>query len=125
MTTSLGRLPTSSGQRDEARTILAAIYNWFTEGFDTAELQDTKALLGGAVGAPRLVRTEIGTRHASSPASRPPSGGGLVGGIQTQTLPFAGRQLQDQPRRMRRYALDHVAQIDERIYLQLLAGLNQ
>ena len=33
-------------------------------------------------------------------------------------------QLEDQPRRMRRYALDHVAQIDERIDLQVLAGLN-
>jgi hypothetical protein len=32
-------------RRDEARTILAEIYNWFTEGFDTADLKDAKALL--------------------------------------------------------------------------------
>ena len=33
------------GKRAEARTMLAAIYNWFTEGFDTADLKDAKALL--------------------------------------------------------------------------------
>jgi hypothetical protein len=31
--------------RDEARTMLSKIYNWFTEGFDTADLKDAKALL--------------------------------------------------------------------------------
>ena len=33
------------GRRDEARTMLADIYGWFTEGFDTADLKDAKALL--------------------------------------------------------------------------------
>ena len=33
------------GRRDEARTMLAEIYGWFTEGFDTADLIDAKALL--------------------------------------------------------------------------------
>jgi tetratricopeptide (TPR) repeat protein len=32
-------------RREEARTMLAEIYNWFTEGFDTADLKDAKALL--------------------------------------------------------------------------------
>jgi hypothetical protein len=32
-------------RRDEARTMLADIYGWFTEGFDTADLKDAKALL--------------------------------------------------------------------------------
>ena len=31
--------------RHEARTMLAEIYNWFTEGFDTADLKDAKGLL--------------------------------------------------------------------------------
>ncbi|HXZ88129.1 MAG TPA: hypothetical protein VEF07_06135, partial [Candidatus Binataceae bacterium] len=44
-TTSLARLLTSQGRRDEARAMLAEIYNWFTEGFDTADLKDAKALL--------------------------------------------------------------------------------
>jgi predicted ATPase len=44
-TTSLARLLASQGRRDEARTMLAAIYNWFTEGFDTADLIDAKTLL--------------------------------------------------------------------------------
>jgi hypothetical protein len=33
------------GRRDEARTMLADIDGWFTEGFDTADLKDAKALL--------------------------------------------------------------------------------
>ncbi len=44
-TTSLARLLVHEGRRDEAGAMLAAIYNWFTEGFDTADLKDAKALL--------------------------------------------------------------------------------
>jgi predicted ATPase len=44
-TTSLARLLRKQGHRDEAHTILAEIYSWFTEGFDTADLKDAKALL--------------------------------------------------------------------------------
>ena len=33
------------GKRAEARDLLAPIYGWFTEGFDTADLKDAKALL--------------------------------------------------------------------------------
>jgi hypothetical protein len=44
-TTSLARLLAKQGRCDEARAMLAAIYGWFTEGFDTADLKDAKALL--------------------------------------------------------------------------------
>jgi predicted ATPase len=44
-TMSLARLLSSQGKRDEASTMLAEIYGWFTEGFDTADLKDAKALL--------------------------------------------------------------------------------
>ncbi|MGH7781057.1 MAG: adenylate/guanylate cyclase domain-containing protein [Candidatus Binataceae bacterium] len=44
-TTSLARLLRDTNRRDEARAILAEIYGWFTEGFDTADLKDAKALL--------------------------------------------------------------------------------
>jgi predicted ATPase len=44
-TVSLARLLASQGGRDVARTMLADIYNWFTEGFDTADLKDAKTLL--------------------------------------------------------------------------------
>ena len=44
-TISLARLLAKQGHRDEARAMLAEIYNWFTEGFDTADLKDAKALL--------------------------------------------------------------------------------
>jgi class 3 adenylate cyclase/predicted ATPase len=42
---SLGRLWQLQGKRDEARQLLTPIYGWFTEGFDTADLQEAKALL--------------------------------------------------------------------------------
>ncbi len=43
--TSLARLWHQQGKKDEARQMLAEIYNWFTEGFDTKDLQEAKALL--------------------------------------------------------------------------------
>jgi tetratricopeptide (TPR) repeat protein len=43
-TMSLTRLLRNIGRRDEARAMLAEIYNWFTEGFDTADLREAKAL---------------------------------------------------------------------------------
>ena len=42
---SLSRLWQRRGKRTEARQLLTEIYDWFTEGFDTADLQETKALL--------------------------------------------------------------------------------
>jgi class 3 adenylate cyclase/tetratricopeptide (TPR) repeat protein len=44
-TMSLARLLNQQERSDEARSMLAEIYNWFTEGFDTADLKDAKALL--------------------------------------------------------------------------------
>ena len=41
----LSRLWQRQGQRDAARDLLAPLYGWFTEGFDTADLQEAKALL--------------------------------------------------------------------------------
>jgi predicted ATPase len=43
--TSLARLWRQQGKRQEAHDLLAPIYHWFTEGFDTADLKDAKALL--------------------------------------------------------------------------------
>jgi len=43
--TSLGRLWGEGGRRAEACDLLAPIYNWFTEGFDTADLKEAKGLL--------------------------------------------------------------------------------
>jgi predicted ATPase len=42
---SLARLLAKQDKRDEARIMLAKIYTWFTEGFDTADLKEAKALL--------------------------------------------------------------------------------
>jgi adenylate cyclase len=42
---SLARLLAKEGRVDEARAILAEIYGWFTEDFDTADLKDAKILL--------------------------------------------------------------------------------
>jgi len=43
--TSLAGLLRDEGRRDEARELLHPVYDWFTEGFDTADLKDAKALL--------------------------------------------------------------------------------
>jgi len=43
--TSLARLWQHQGKRQQARDLLAPVYHWFTEGFDTPDLQDAKALL--------------------------------------------------------------------------------
>jgi predicted ATPase len=43
--TSLSGLWQNEGKKEEARQMLAEVYNWFTEGFDTKDLQEAKALL--------------------------------------------------------------------------------
>ena len=42
---SLSRLWQQQGKKDDAWQLLAEIYGWFTEGFDTKDLQEAKALL--------------------------------------------------------------------------------
>jgi len=55
-TTNLARLLASQGKRGEARTMLAEIYNWFTEGFDTTPTDGvlllTPPLIAQAVASP-------------------------------------------------------------------------
>jgi predicted ATPase len=41
----MARLWRDHGKRDEARELLAPVYGWFTEGFDTLDLKEAKALL--------------------------------------------------------------------------------
>jgi predicted ATPase len=43
--TSLARLWRNQGKRQEAHDLLAPVYGWFTEGFDTVDLKEAKALL--------------------------------------------------------------------------------
>jgi predicted ATPase len=42
---SMARLWRDQGKRDQARDLLAPVYGWFTEGFDTRDLKEAKALL--------------------------------------------------------------------------------
>ena len=44
---SMARLWRDQGKRDEARDLLAPVYGWFTEGFDTLDLKEAKGLLDG------------------------------------------------------------------------------
>ena len=44
---SMARLWRDQGKRDEARDLLAPVYGWFTEGFDTLDLKEVKGLLDG------------------------------------------------------------------------------
>ena len=41
----LARLWCDQGKRDDARELLAPVYGWFTEGFDTLDLKEARALL--------------------------------------------------------------------------------
>ena len=43
---SLAQLRGDQGRRTEGRDLLAPVYGWFTEGFDTSDLKEAKALLG-------------------------------------------------------------------------------
>ena len=51
--TNLARLWQQQGKTTEARDLLAPVYEWFTEGFDTADLQEAKALLSELTGSSR------------------------------------------------------------------------
>ena len=42
---SMARLWRDQGKRDAARDLLAAVYGWFTEGFDTLDLREANVLL--------------------------------------------------------------------------------
>ena len=44
--TSLARLWAEQGKRSQGHDLLASVHGWFTEGFDTADFKDAKALLG-------------------------------------------------------------------------------
>ena len=46
---SLARLWRQQGKKKKARQMLAEVYGWFTEGFDTKDLQEAKALLAELV----------------------------------------------------------------------------
>jgi DNA-binding SARP family transcriptional activator/predicted ATPase len=53
---SLARLLVAEGRRDEAHRTLTSVYGWFTEGFDTADLQDAKAFLEERIGKTKVGR---------------------------------------------------------------------
>jgi hypothetical protein len=58
------------GASDRARDLLAPVYGWFTEGFDTIDLKDAKALLGALAHNGVMVVAAVGMR-----VSTPPRGG--------------------------------------------------
>jgi hypothetical protein len=82
-TMSLARLLRDTKRDDEARTTLADIYNWFTEGFDTADLKDAKALLDELNHSPYYKSLQHGVVDA-----KPPMG------------PFAAKQAADRRRNL-------------------------
>ena len=51
---SLSRLWQRQGKRAKARPLLAEVYNWFTEGFDTSDLQEARRLLDALMHQYRL-----------------------------------------------------------------------
>jgi len=65
---SLARLCRDHGRRGEARDLLAPVYGWFTEGFDTPDLKEAKALLDELNSVREHVR---GSRRKPEPADAP------------------------------------------------------
>jgi predicted ATPase len=69
---SMARLWRDQGKRDEARNLVAPVYGWFTEGFDTLDLKEAKALLDVVIakGSERARRALIPPASPPSRASR-------------------------------------------------------
>jgi len=59
--TSLARLWADRGERPRARDLLAPVYGWFTEGFDTRDLRDAKTLLEELASVPPVARRDRGS----------------------------------------------------------------
>ena len=80
--TSSARLLQSRGDRKGARDLLAPIHDWFTEGFDTADLKDAKALLDelGRASGERLCLTthQFDAEPGSGPSGQNGGGQGCV-----------------------------------------------
>ena len=69
--TSLARLWRDHGKRAEARDLLAPVYGWFTEGFDTLDLKDARTLLS-ELSSPPTGRAAVPMGNAVP--ARPPRG---------------------------------------------------
>ena len=65
---SMARLWRDQGKREEARDLLAPIYGWFTEGFDTLDLKEAKSLArqAGGMMAPMLAMAMSARGHIAS-----------------------------------------------------------
>ena len=73
---SLARLWQQQGKRAEAHALLAEVYGWFTEGFDTADLQEAKALLEALSGTGS--RSWLGALSCQTLTALPPACATLV-----------------------------------------------
>jgi predicted ATPase len=81
-TTSLAKLLQQQGMRAEAYELLAPIYGWFTEGFDTADLQEAKALLEDL--AQSRLSSSGASRHVTAPRVQYQAGNrGISAGLRT------------------------------------------
>jgi hypothetical protein len=77
------RTARQQGKRAEADELLAPIYSWFTEGFDTADLQDARALLEALSGERRVEQTLPSRcqRHGDDLLAAPGRGGASADGM--------------------------------------------
>ena len=61
---SMARLWRDQGKRDEARDLLAPVYEWFTEGFDTLDLKEAKALLDALTPEALAIPSKLASKSA-------------------------------------------------------------
>jgi predicted ATPase len=76
-TTSLARLWAEQGRRSEARDLLAPVYAWFTEGFDTADLKEAKTLLDKLT-EPAIAAEGMNNRRSAAPPGLSDDGRALL-----------------------------------------------
>ena len=62
---SMSRLWRYRGKRDKARELLAPVYGWFTEGFDTLDLKEAKALLDSLDIREKVMRNATSRQRAN------------------------------------------------------------
>ncbi len=67
---SLSRLWQQEGKTEEARQMLAEVYGWFTEGFDTRDLKEARALLAELEGKKRKRQSERQKKEQAIPRRR-------------------------------------------------------
>ena len=111
---SMARLWRDQGKRDEARELLAPVYGWFTEGLDTLDLKEAKALPGTRrINAIRASGMRLASFSLRSTAGSPR--GETLGSPLGRPLPETGIPASQARRRKGRQVFHHITHEHQRL----------